>query len=523
MVRSTPASHQPWSVGLVLVVILSICLPASIRADAFKDMMDSNDKIHDIYEASPVAESGRQQFGGVCDGSSLQQLELAINGHNDYLYRMTRKFKDVWYFKGDIFPEQLLHVSTDEVIAHLRQLGDRKSAVLFHKIDGWYDDKGPHNGLRAWLITSSGTIVCAKPQKISARDWQTFDAMKWASLGTRGAKRPRGATLDHLYQSNAEQSKEWEDLLRKLSQVLLPPEVVLELTSSGTDTLIVVPITLMAHASSIAGGEVERRTLSLGAIPYAALPLGDGPLASKLSIVIAPGFSSLTEPAIAPRHRYFSPIVLGNPTSKKYNNLPGAEAEAIYVANRLNTKVHVGQSATRKLLVEHLMKQPKSVDLIYLATHGIASAKNPVTESFLVFSDLTYNAKAISELRRKMKGGQEAPLLEGNPLVIMSACQTALGKNFQAGTIGLAAAWHWAGASKVVMSLWNVDDEATQQLMEQFMDLVVSGQAVDKALQTAMLRIRETHQNPSNWASFSIYGAPERIEATVNHSPAASQ
>jgi CHAT domain len=48
--------------------------------------------------------------------------------------------------------------------------------------------------------------------------------------------------------------------------------------------------------------------------------------------------------------------------------------------------------------------------------------------------------------------------LEHDPLVVMSACQTGLGKIFEGGTFGLTRAWHFAGASQIVMSLWNVDD-----------------------------------------------------------------
>jgi CHAT domain-containing protein len=146
-----------------------------------------------------------------------------------------------------------------------------------------------------------------------------------------------------------------------------------------------------------------------------------------------------------------------------------------------------------------------------------------VDQSFLVFSDGEWNAREISHLRRQIqvqKNGtlvkEDVPLLQAKPLVVMSACQTALGKDFPAGTIGLARAWHWAGASTVVMSLWSVDDEATKELMEQFVDLVVKGQAVDKALQSAMLKLQSKYPSPSNWGSFSVYGAPERIRPIAN-------
>lgn len=77
---------------------------------------------------------------------------------------------------------------------------------------------------------------------------------------------------------------------------------------------------------------------------------------------------------------------------------------------------------------------------------------------------------------------------------------------------GLARAWQWAGASNVVMSLWSVDDEATKELMTEFVDGLMKGQARDNALQAAMLQLRGKYPSPSHWASFAVYGAPERLE-----------
>jgi len=94
----------------------------------------------------------------------------------------------------------------------------------------------------------------------------------------------------------------------------------------------------------------------------------------------------------------------------------------------------------------------------------------------------------------------------------MSACQTALGKDFPADTIELVRAWNWAVASHVVMSQWSVDDLATKELMEQFVELMVKGQTIDKALQAAMLQLRNKYPSPSHWASFSVYGIPKRQE-----------
>ena len=91
----------------------------------------------------------------------------------------------------------------------------------------------------------------------------------------------------------------------------------------------------------------------------------------------------------------------------------------------------------------------------------------------------------------------------------MSACQTGLGKDFDVGTIGMAMAWLYAGASSVVMSLWNVDDAATRQLMTTFIRHAAT-KPPDKALQEAMKETRHKYPNdPALWAGFSVFGSPE--------------
>ena len=171
--------------------------------------------------------------------------------------------------------------------------------------------------------------------------------------------------------------------------------------------------------------------------------------------------------------------------------------------------------------------------LIYFATHGISDSVNPMDQSFLALRGGHLYGRDIKRLRSTFY--REFV----NPVVVMSACQTGLGKVFEGGVFGLARAWHYAGAWQVVMSLWNVNDQATQALMTRFMRYAVGSthhrrswaghglsgplfsawgermrlvsmrqQGVEFELRAASLATRKDYKDPALWAGFVHYGLP---------------
>jgi CHAT domain-containing protein/predicted negative regulator of RcsB-dependent stress response len=95
-------------------------------------------------------------------------------------------------------------------------------------------------------------------------------------------------------------------------------------------------------------------------------------------------------------------------------------------------------------------------------------------------------------------------------LVVLSACRTALGQEVRGeGLIGLTQGFFHAGASRVVVSLWGVDDEATAELMGHFYrGLLRQGLPPGKALRAAQLALRDDprHSSPYFWAGFTLQG-----------------
>jgi CHAT domain-containing protein len=95
-------------------------------------------------------------------------------------------------------------------------------------------------------------------------------------------------------------------------------------------------------------------------------------------------------------------------------------------------------------------------------------------------------------------------------LVVLSACQTALGKEIKGeGLIGLTRGFMYAGARRVVASLWQVDDLATAKLMQRFYQgMLKDGLTPSAALRVAQLELAKQKRwaSPYFWAAFVIQG-----------------
>jgi CHAT domain-containing protein len=95
-------------------------------------------------------------------------------------------------------------------------------------------------------------------------------------------------------------------------------------------------------------------------------------------------------------------------------------------------------------------------------------------------------------------------------LVVLSACQTALGREIRGeGLIGLTRGFMYAGARRVVASLWQVDDESTAELMERFYRAMLrDGRRPADALRAAQSEMARSRRwsAPFYWAGFVLQG-----------------
>ena len=99
--------------------------------------------------------------------------------------------------------------------------------------------------------------------------------------------------------------------------------------------------------------------------------------------------------------------------------------------------------------------------------------------------------------------------LNGLDLVVLSACQTGLGDLSQGeGVFGLQRGFKKAGVNSILMSLWEIDDNATQILMTQFYKNWLAGRSKHQSLILAQKYLRETedgrYNEPKYWAAFIL-------------------
>lgn len=180
------------------------------------------------------------------------------------------------------------------------------------------------------------------------------------------------------------------------------------------------------------------------------------------------------------------------------------EASAIYAVAPGDKKLMaLGFDANRQKVLDGGLKDYRN---LHFSTHGVLNQEE-ADYSALVLSRLDRLGKPIEGF---LRAGEIAKLDLRAELVVLSACQTGLGREIRGeGLVGLSQAFFSAGATRVMVSLWDVDEQPTSKLMERFYrNLFQENLSPAAALREAQtwMWMQPKWNAPSYWAGFVLQG-----------------
>jgi len=216
-----------------------------------------------------------------------------------------------------------------------------------------------------------------------------------------------------------------------------------------------------------------------------------------------------------------------------YKPLPGTKEEIEAIAPLLgNAAILEAGEAT-----EEAVTQTKQPQILHLATHGFffknsdiaaeptqpretpaITAENPLLRSGLALAGFNSRNETSSNLDGVLTALEVTALnLRGTQLVVLSACETALGDVANGdGVYGLRRAFTIAGAESQLMSLWKVSDFHTQEMMVGYYQRLKDGMGRSEAMRDIQLEMLKKYEYPFYWGSFIPAGNWEPM-STINY------
>lgn len=171
------------------------------------------------------------------------------------------------------------------------------------------------------------------------------------------------------------------------------------------------------------------------------------------------------------------------------------------------------------------------IPIIHIATHGFYMEEKEAKKE-PAFSDLYIISDYADPMKRSglvFSGGQHIWLGEPLPdnvddgiltadeiagmnlfstdLLVLSACQTALGDISRDGVFGLQRGFKLAGVNTIVMSLWQVSDVATSLMMTEFYKNIIRGKSKKESFDAAINAVKAKYKSPAYWAAFIMLDA----------------
>ncbi len=229
--------------------------------------------------------------------------------------------------------------------------------------------------------------------------------------------------------------------------------------------------------------------------------------------------------------------MFGNPTfyltastDHKWTSLPGTEKEVEQLKFMLNQKGWITTEYVEKSATEEKVKELNSPKIFHIATHGFTRptqqrtleeglesneamlTQNPLMRTGLLLKgagDLMDKTEYNYNMESGILTAYEAMSLnlDRTDLVVLSACETGLG-DLEAGegVYGLQRAFLVAGAKVLIMSMFKVDDDATQKLMLRFYQKWLNSNNLRQSFIDSKKELRTEYPEPIYWGAFMMIG-----------------
>lgn len=287
------------------------------------------------------------------------------------------------------------------------------------------------------------------------------------------------------------------------------PFGALPMPDCGDPDGVVLPLLVKAEVVSLP---------SVSIVPFLRRPRGSAYTPAKLLAMFAdPVLSASDARLVAPRAGAHA-VTRDGPVAGSYPDyasespdlppLRHVRREALAILDlvpRRDAFVALGFAASRASL---LALNLSDFRILHFATHGVFNEDHPELSSVaLSMFDATSRPAAGFLYSREI-----AEFDLATELVVLSACRTALGERVDGeGLLGLSRAFLGAGARRLVVSLWDVDDATTADLMERFYTAMIHGRmAPAAALRAAQLAQREKLSGAPagsyEWVAFVLQG-----------------
>ena len=244
-------------------------------------------------------------------------------------------------------------------------------------------------------------------------------------------------------------------------------------------------------------------------VPFAALQDESGKcLSEAFRIRIVPSLTTLKliQDSPADYHSQAGALIVGEPAVsqvhykgyvEKLCPLPWARKEAEMIGRLLGAQPLIGEHATKQAVLQSI----HSVSLVHFAAHGnadrgeIALAPPRPINKISQEEEYLLTMAEISQVRLRAK------------LVVLSCCHSARGQIRSEGVVGIARAFLGSGARSVLVSLWALQDKATEQFMSRFYEHLVRGESASESLHQAMTWMRGNgFSEVGQWAPFMLIG-----------------